>query len=284
MMLPIAWLAAKISGATLEYLPHELEIERTGLEGIMKKLTIFIENLFIKSARNIVVVCDPIKDWYEKTYDLNNIYVVRNAPERKATGVKNIQEGDKFRTKFNIPETAKIFIYQGQFSMGRGIEFLLEAFSEIDSSKCHLVLMGFAEGDYQSLIDKAVEKHSNIHYQPAVSRDMIVSYSACADVGIFITEKVSLCDALALPNKFLEWAHAGLPVLVSKNYQYQASILEKEGFGWSIEFDELKKNILTIVNSDLSSFQDNAISYARNAVWEKDAKIFSEVYKPKSKK
>ena len=207
--------------------------------------------------------------------------MLRNTPEREAVKVKNLPDGEQFRTKFNIPKTSKIYIYQGQFGFGRGIEFLIEAFSEIDSSICHLVLMGFAEGDYQSLIDKAVEENVNIHFQPAVSRGMIVSYSACADIGILISDNKSLSYIYSLPNKFFEYAHAGLPILVSKNFQYQASILEKEGFGWSIGLDELKETILTTANSDLSSFQDKAINYASNGFWETDAVIFSKIYNPK---
>ena len=33
LLLPVAWFVSKLVGATLEYLPHELETKRTGLTG-----------------------------------------------------------------------------------------------------------------------------------------------------------------------------------------------------------------------------------------------------------
>ena len=210
---------------------------------------------------------------------MDNIYVVKNTPEIDAIKIKPLNKHDDFRSKFNIPDQAKLFIYQGQFSVGRGIELLIEAFSKLDASKCHIVFMGFADGNYQSLVNNAVERHSNIHFQPAVPRDMIISYSACADIGIFIAEKVSLCDAMALPNKFFEWAHAGLPILVSKNLEYQASILKDRGFGWSAEIENITTVIENICNTEISSYKKNAINYASENYWENDAKVFSQIYK-----
>jgi glycosyltransferase involved in cell wall biosynthesis len=277
IMLPAAWAAAKFSNATLEYLPHELETHRNGLTGINRKITIFVERKFIYSARNVIVVCDPIKKWYEDAYGLANVQVVRNVPEKVATQIRPIPEGS-FRERFDIPNSAKVFIYQGLLSEGRGIEVLIDAFTQLAPEKCHLVLMGYGDIRYQALVDRAAISHANIHYHPPVAREWIISYSASADIGIFISERASLSYRYALPNKFFEWAHAGLPVLVSDNLKYQAQLVRQGGFGWAAPLDELTSMIHWICEIDHAPFAKNARRYALPAVWEEEAKIFSDVY------
>ena len=283
VMLPIAFVSARLSGATLEYLPHELETQRTGLNGIYKRAIILIEWLFIHSARNVVVVCDPIREWYENAYNLKNVYVVRNVPEKDAIHIRELPSED-FRKKFDISDNAKVFIYQGLFSAGRGIENLLECFKNLDPNKCHLVLMGYGESDYQDIIDISSQQYPNIHFHPAVEREWIISYSASADVGIFISERASLSYRYALPNKFFEWAHAGLPIIVSENLEYQAKLLREGNFGWSGTVDELTETVDKISQIDLTEFTQNARKYSVDAVWEKDAKVFAQVYSDQTNK
>lgn len=282
VMLPVAWMAARLAGATLEYVPHELETQRSGLSGMAKKVTAFIERRFIRLARNVVVVCDPIRDWYREAYGLSDVYVVRNVPEKSAVQVCLIPEGG-FRQRFGVPNSAKIFIYQGLFSAGRGIEVLLSTFATLDPNRSHLVLMGYGEERYQSLIGEAVRQHKNIHFQPAVAREWIVSYSASADVGILISERASLSYRYSLPNKFFEWAHAGLPILVSDNLEYQVSLLNEGRFGWATPPGDLAAAIQRISQTDLAPYAENARRYSEAAVWEEDAKAFAQIYRGEEK-
>lgn len=277
IMLPVACAAARWSGATLEYLPHELETQRSGLNGLAKWVTALVERRFILSARNVVVVCDPIKEWYENTYGLTNVHLVRNVPEKDAVQVRPLPEGG-FRERFGIPDSATVFIYQGLFSTGRGIETLLDTFAALDPARSHLVLMGYGDASYQAIIDEAAASRANVHFQPAVAREWIVSYSASADVGIFISERASLSYRYALPNKFFEWAHAGLPILVSDNLEYQASLLKEGRFGWDAPLNELTSAVRRISEIDIGPYTDNARRYAATAMWDEDAKAFADVY------
>lgn len=279
-MLPVVWLAAAVSGAVLIYVPHELETHRFGMSRLEKLFTKIVEKLLIRKAREIVVVCEPIADWYRNAYGLKNVYVVRNVPESDAIQVRRPVDGS-FRDRFNIPKTATIFIYQGLFGEGRGTDQLLKIFSQIDGLQFHLVLMGYGEAGSQQQVERAAETCANIHYQPAVSREWITSYTSGADVGIVISENASLSYQYSLPNKFYEYVHAGLPVLASNNLVYMSNLIREKKIGWSVPFDELNKAILNVANSDLKGYCDRARKFAAGAVWESDAAVFPHIYRPK---
>ena len=278
LMLPVAWAMARLSGATLEYLPHELETQRSGLSGLKKKIETWVERRFIHSARNVVVVCDPIKDWYYNAYGLKNLHVVRNVPEREAVTVHPVPEGD-FRARFAIPSKATLFIYQGLFGPGRGTDMLLDVFSRLDPAKSHLVLMGYGDPHSQVIIDKAVQDHENIHYQPAVDREWIVSYSAGADIGVSINNGNSLSYRYSLPNKFFEYSHAGLALVVSDNMTFQADLITDKNLGRVTAFEKSYECFKALSEMDLSPFRRQTLDYAKEAVWEHDAQAFAEVYR-----
>lgn len=277
MLLPAAWAAARLSGSRLIYVPHELETQRSGLGAVMQRLQAWTEQLFVRSASQIVVVCDPIAGWYRNRYGLTNVHVARNVPERDAIEVRPVPEGN-FRERFNIPDRATVFIYQGMFGKARGTDRLLEMFIRLDPTAGHLVLMGYGEPADQAEIDSVVARHPNIHYQPAVPREWIISYTSGADIGLLIVEHAPLSYRYALPNKFFEYAHAGVPILVSDNFEYLSTMIANEGTGWSTPYDEVERQIQTLTTIDLTPYRARAREFAQSAVWEADAKIFETVY------
>jgi glycosyltransferase involved in cell wall biosynthesis len=277
MLLPTAWAAARLSGARLVYVPHELETHRSGLGRFMQKLQGLTERMFIHAAAQIVVVCEPIAKWYRENYALANVHVVRNVPEREAVEIRAVPSGN-FRERFEIPDSAMVFIYQGMFGKARGTDRLLEIFSQLSPEVAHLILMGFSEGADQADIDLSVAQHSNIHYQPSVPREWIISYTTGADIGLLIVKHAPLSYRYALPNKFFEYAHAGVPILVSDNFEYLSEMIAEEGVGWSAPYEDIENTVLNLTKADLGPYRAQAREFAASAVWETDARVFDSVY------
>lgn len=277
VLLPVCWMAARVTGARLVYLPHELETQRAHLRGFAQKSQVLIEWIFIKAATDVVVVCEPIARWYRQSYGLTNVRVVRNVPERDAVVIKTVPEGS-FRQRFAIPASATVFIYQGVFGKARGTDRLLKIFSNLSPERAHLVLMGFGDPADHEAIDCHVGRHANIHYQPAVAREWITSHTSGADIGIFIAEDPPLNDRWALPNKFFEFVHSGLPVLVSDNLELLSEIVTENAIGWSALYGDIRRKIETLSQTDVKPFRPRAWAYARSAVWEEDALVFEIVY------
>ena len=277
-LLPAAWLAAQLSGAHLVYLPHELEPERSGLSATGRWVSRAFERLFIHSARAVVVVNDPIRDWYKAAYRLQQVHVVRNTPERSAVAIHPLGN-DGLRQRFSVPLEAMVFIYLGGFGAFRGTLDLLKTFAALDPHRFHLVLMGYGSAESEAEVNTFVERCANIHFLRAVPRDLIVSYTSGVDVGLFVVGKLpALNEQYSLPNKFFEYTHAGLALLVSDNLTFQSSLIAEAGLGWSVPFDSLAETIAALSWAEVTEKRKNSRAFSETAVWEVDAIAFQEVY------
>ena len=207
--LPVSTLIKIISGCKLIYDAHELESERNGLSWLGRKLTFICEKLCWRFVDGLIVVSPSIKEWYLMKLGKKNSEIILNSP---LIGEVNKRNPDYLRCTFNIPDASKIFIYVGLFTAGRGIQFLLEAFSD-HRVKSHIVFLGY--GDLEDELKRLSSINSRIHVHPGVVHSEVTSIVSSADVGVALIENISLSDYYSLPNKFFEYVFSGLPVLVS---------------------------------------------------------------------
>lgn len=272
-LLPVAWLSAILINARLIYVPHELETERVGLHGVEKHINKFVEWMFVRSCKAVIVVCQPIAEWYVSHYGIQNVFVIRNMPNLvNVSSAAN--EINLFRSEFHINDEYPIYIYQGVLGRERGVHGLVNYFSRHRNK--HLVLMGY--GDMEPEIRKLSAELNNIHYKPAVGMQDIVKYTSSADYGLFVVNgPLSLSYEYCLPNKFFEYLHAGLPVVVSRNMTYLSSIVESSGLGLVLEQGDLSL-LDTIEKVDYPGMVKNIIAYRKMCFWECDAVIYSQVY------
>lgn len=270
--LPVAVIAKWISGCKLVYVPHELESERMGLKGLAKSIQALLENACIKHCDQIVVVCEPISEWYRKKYGLSNIHVVRNVPSKVDVSIRSIG-GNAFREKFQIPEDSIVFIYQGLIDETRGVLSLIESFK---SSPHHLIFMGY--GDLVEHIERLGIK--NIHYQKSVPAADITSYTSTADIGLFtVPGSLPLSYQLSLPNKFFEYMHSEIPVIVTKNLTYLSELVDAYKIGFKIDENGLPNLLSEIDIESVRAMKPRIRRFAQNAIWDVDAVVYHEVYK-----
>lgn len=275
-VLPLCYLASRICGAKLIYDTHELETETTGYRGIRQKLGRFVERLLIKKCDAIFVVSPAIAKWYEETYNIPEPTIVRNIPQFSTETIV-AGEQQNLRTRFALAESDVLFIYQGAFIASRGIERLLDVFSD-GPSHAHLVFMG--SGPLQSAIEQAAATHSNIHVVPPVPPHEILRYTQAADIGVCLTDSSCLSHVYSLPNKLFEYLHAGLPVIVPQLLEQQ-KIIKAFKCGWVVpenkaEFYEL---INSISREDLLALEENSRVAARSFNWPQEQERLIERYK-----
>jgi glycosyltransferase involved in cell wall biosynthesis len=276
ILLPMAFLAAMFCRAQVVYVPHELEVERAGLTGAFKRLSAAFERWFIRRCSAVVVVCEPIAEWYRDHYGLEAVHVVRAIPEARAVEARDPAARDEIRRLQGVPDEALLFIYQGLLEPARGVDLLLEAFLGLDEP-FHLMLMGY--GGSEARVREATDACPRIHFQPAVPIDQIVRYSASADVGVFaLSNPVARSYQLSLPNKFFEYVAAGLPVLVSDNLELLSGLVGNHGLGWVAAPENLRATIGSIGRDAISERMPAVAQFAANNTWERERLVYQDVY------
>jgi len=152
----------------------------------------------------VFVVNDMIKEWYETTYPSVQAVSIVNAPDRRSVG-----QAHDLRAAFAIPPEHRVFVHVGNLVRARYIPEIVEAFA--DRPHDHVVFLG--DGDLGSAVDEAAAALPNVHHHRSVGSDSVVPTLATADVGICLIEPTCLSYKLALPNKAIEYASAGLPFI-----------------------------------------------------------------------
>lgn len=205
----LGFLFKLLAGSKLIYDPHELEAEKNGYGKCKKKLISFVERVFVPFANEVFVVNKSISEEYAKRYQCKAPHVLMNVPKLS----KQSCGSSLLRDSLDIPSDKKICLYLGGLMRGRGIEFILEAFSTNLGSDFVVVFVGY--GPLQSLIEAHASSNSRVYFYPAVQPEQVLKVAASADVGLCLIESVSLSYFYCLPNKFFEYLFAGIPVVVS---------------------------------------------------------------------
>ncbi len=172
--------------AKLIYDAHELESERNGWSGINKRIAAAVERLFIRHADAVFVVSGMIGKWYRDSYKLNNVKVVRNIPEQSMIDRNSVES---IREKIGATATDTVFLYQGAFFEGRGLEALVTAFAEAPEV-CKLVFIGY--GRLEPRLKALSRGVPNVFLLPATHPEEILAFTEQADVGLCLIEDTSL--------------------------------------------------------------------------------------------
>ena len=230
-VLPLGLILKALTGAKIIYDAHELESDRNGLSAIGGKLTFFVEQKAWRFIDRLVVVSPSILSWYEQNIGYKKSAVVFNSP--LILSKKNNLGKSYLKTKFAIPEEATVFIYNGVFTSGRGLELVSKVFQQ-QSIRSHIVFLGFGEKE-EELIGLS-KVYANIHVHDAVAHDEVIAINQSADVGLALVENASLSDFLCLPNKLFEYAFAGVYVLTS-NFPEMSAMVKSYNLGECSDVD-----------------------------------------------
>ncbi|MEV3814094.1 glycosyltransferase family 4 protein [Aeromonas allosaccharophila] len=232
-----------------------------------------LEGMLIKFACGVINVSNSIANEYSHIYKIPKPYLVLNCPLYHEQPKRNL-----FREYLGIRSDQTIFLYQGGLSKGRGIELLLEAFSNLDSDRNVLVCMGY--GPLEGLIQKKAQQQITIFFHPAVTPDVLLNYTSSADYGVSFIEDSCLSYRYCLPNKMFEYLMAGLPVLTSNLFEMKR-LVETEGVGIVAEentVDGFKKAVEASLNQDYDTIQKNVFAVRKKYCWEEQEKVLKEIY------
>lgn len=270
--LPIAVQLKRLTGARIVYDAHELETEMSGLSEARKLLARIAERRGMPHVDAMITVSPSIKSWYEKVYPGKTVSLVRNVPERMSMqgGVIDL------RAQHAVPEGALLYLYLGGLSAGRGIAPLLAAFED-NRVPHHLLVMG--DGDLKSAVLAAAGRCPRIHYRAPVKPADVLRHAAGADVGVSMSEGLSLNNRYCLPNKLFESLLAGLPVLISDQPDQAAFVAAHEA-GWPTRCDvpSIVSTLLRVDQREYHRVRQGLAERTAELGWHREAGVLREVY------
>lgn len=256
----------------LIYDAHELETEVEGARGMKKLLGKLLEQLWIPAVDHTVVVSDSIREWYQRRYGMQRISVVRNVPKAKF----GPERSRVFRHRFNIPDDVLVFVYQGVLSRGRGVDTILEVFSDLPE-RFHIVFMG--RGELDGEISAAAERRPNIHLHEMVPPDELCRYTSSADVGIHLIRNTCLNHYYCAPNKIFEYLLCGIPQIIS-DFPEMTRVLDEGRCGWGIEptAASLRRTILSLDRGAVDEKRRNVLDARGRWGWHFEERALIEAY------
>ncbi len=173
------------------------------------------EDLIFPHLKYSYTVCRSIADYYKKRYGLH-MGVARNIPPRgvpEGTG-KSTPPFPEGAGAFPEKPRMKILLYQGAVNVGRGLEWIIDAMPALDD--CMLYICG--DGDcLEAMRQRAGDSpaRDRIIFTGRIPHAQLYRYTACADLGFVLLERLGLSYYYALPNRIFDYMRCGVPVLAS---------------------------------------------------------------------
>lgn len=211
--LPTCVALKRATGAQLVYDTHELETEASASTGLRRPLYKALERLGIRQVNHTFTVTESIEKWYRRTYGLSEIDTIYNYPSVAQVG--RPVDKNYFRRLFGVPDSVRLYLYQGVLGQGRGLETVVRAFSGALNRDSAVVFLGYGPLEWE--VRSWAAEIENVFFHPAVRPRELASLTGAADVGLALTSgSQCLSYYYSAPNKMFQYWHAGVPVIASR--------------------------------------------------------------------
>jgi glycosyltransferase involved in cell wall biosynthesis len=166
----------------------------------------------------------------------------------------------------------KFLLFQGAVNEARGFEFLIPAMKDIPHK---LVICG--DGNFMTQLKELIrgnEVTDKVELKGMLTPEQLREIAPQATLGIGLAEKEGINQYYALPNKFTEYMHAGLPQL-AMNYPEYKRINDR--YRVAVLLDQLSiKNVSDSINmimrddSLLEQMHQNALLAREIYCWQQE--------------
>ncbi|MFH1547235.1 MAG: glycosyltransferase [bacterium] len=234
------------------------------------------ERAMIYSTDKVIVVSESIADDYVKMYGIERPELVMNCPQ-----YKNYKNTDYLRKEFNIPKDHMILFYVGIYKQGRGLENLIELFSEARKKNKKISLVLLTWGDDTGLLHELIKRSPDVYWHDRAPLDVFMNYVASADWGVLLLENISKNNDFALPNKLFDYIMAQLPVIVS-DLKEMSRFVKENKVGYVVNSDDDKEviEVLSKVSRKTKmSFLSNIEITRKKYNWEEQEETLLKLYK-----
>jgi glycosyltransferase involved in cell wall biosynthesis len=282
--LPVAWWAARRSGAKLVYDSHELYVERNRkntASRVGKFLLSQLESFLIRRTDAVITVNESIADELSRRYRIRTPTVVMNTPSRTFHPVnRNVTS---LRESLGIKSDYRLLLYAGLITFNRGLENLIQSLVYLPD--CHLVFMGYGNDEYKKHLlelTRRIGVESRVSFFGPVPPDEVTIYAASADLGVAPIENACLSYYYCSPNKVFEYIQAGLAVVAS-DFPELRRVIHQHDIGYTFNPDD-PRDISRAVNYIFENpehwqrMKQNTLTASQYYNWENESKKLLNLY------
>ena len=238
------------------------------------------EKRWARRADRVVTVNEPYAEVMASRFGVPKPLVVMNCSYRFTPPEPPER---RFHDHLGLPGSTRVVLYQGGFSLDRGIEQLFEAIRSIDDATLVLMGYGLQEAMYREQA-ASPELRDRVRIMPAVPPAELLSWVASSDVVAMPIQPTTLNHRLTTPNKLFEAMAAGVPVVAS-DLPGMAPIVLETGAGLVVDPTDPAaiaaacRQILDASPEERSAWRRRALDAAHGAYnWERQVEILFAEY------
>lgn len=241
VVLPVVRSAARRLGGRFVYDVADYHSEAARLARmpwLVRELVRRRERDWARDASAFLAVSDPVADLVVRRWGVPRPTVLWNCPPAWRPDHPAPVESDRIRSATGIEPERPIVLYQGGFSVDRGVEELVAAATSPRLMELGAAVVFLGYGRLETFIADAVAAHpGRVYLLPAVRPDDLMPWTASADVCFVGQPPRTLNQKMNLPNKLFESIMAGVPVVVSEGNE-QCRLTRDEGIGVCVDIDD----------------------------------------------
>jgi glycosyltransferase involved in cell wall biosynthesis len=250
------------------------------LRGPIKTVLARMERGWARAADRVFTVNQPYATELARRFGVEMPVIVMNCSYRFAPPEPAPR---LFHERLGLDPMTRVVLYQGGFSVGRGVEQLMDAVRLVPG--CVLVVMGYGalEAEFRTQAELPANR-DKVFILPAVQPTELLGWVASADVVGVLFQHDTLNNYLSTPNKFLEAMAAGVPTVCS-DHPGMGPIARETGCGIPVRPDDIEgiaAAIRTIVEAhpdERAAMRARALAAAHETYnWESQVQVLLDEY------
>lgn len=257
-----------------EYARHWVFKENKFLPVLMK----FYLKIFGNSCNGLIAPSVKMKKLLEEYGVKKPIFVLPTGLD--FARLERTQEKDsETKRKFSIPLNDKVLLYVGRLTKEKNVEFLFEAFNQVQKKRKDVCFVLVGEGYLMNELKEKVKKlnlESKVIFTGRISWQEVIKIYRGSNLFLF----ASLTDTQGLI--IIEASYFGLPIVALKDGCYQGMLIDgKNGYTvYPYQVNIFAEKVLEILNNEslYQEFSKNGKEIAKNFSAENQAKKLVEIY------
>ena len=250
------------------------------LRGPIKAVLARLERGWARAADRVFTVNQPYATELARRFGVSMPVIVMNCSYRFSSPAPQPR---RFHERLGLDPETRVVLYQGGFSVGRGVEPLMEAIRQVPGAV--LVVMGYGalEAEFRAAAERP-EQQGRVYVLPAVPPTELLDWVASADVVGVLFQHDTLNNYLSTPNKFLEAMAAGVPTVCS-DHPGMAPIARATGCGIPVDPTDIQaiaaaiRSIVDAPSEERSAMRARALAAAHDTYnWETQVRALLQEY------